>query len=318
MLKGIVGVLMKINHLVFTLVLLTGSKLFAWGSVGHKTVGYIAEQYLDSSAKQKIQKILGNESLADVSNWADSLRDDSRYAHTKNYHFQNLSNKFINNEPEVNADIVNAIEENKSIHYQVGVVEAILASEQTLRKTQSGADHKAALRFLVHFVGDIHQPLHTGFKKDVGGNLVKIQWKGMEVNLHSLWDTILISENMPKTLYAGYSDKSKGYADYLVKKYNTKVGKQLPISDVGGWYNESYLLQTQIESDQYLENIESYEAKSVQVIEQRLFYAGVRLAAMLNSIYAQKESKQHKFLGGIISQFIGSLNKLISFEPKTY
>lgn len=154
----------------------------AWGPQGHRLVGAMAEAELTPAARAEVARLLRDEaepSLAGVSNWADDLRergtDLGRRSST--WHYVNLAQD----------DCVY----EAAAHCRDGdcVIEAIRRQEALLAdRRQPDAVRAQALKFLVHFVGDTHQPLHTGYAGDRGGNTYQLRVRGLGSNLHRVWD----------------------------------------------------------------------------------------------------------------------------------
>src|SRR5579871_2648772 len=164
------------------LIALAPSAARAWGTLGHRVVAEIAQQHLSPEARAAVTKALGGHTLADVANWADELRDDHRYDKFKVLHFATVLDgtaHYVESKKEPCGDIVVAI------HVLTDFLRSgkrdglatIKAFTETIDHTcnpilTDPLDEPHALAFLVHFVGDIHQPLHVS-GTDRGGNTVK-------------------------------------------------------------------------------------------------------------------------------------------------
>jgi hypothetical protein len=153
----------------------------AFGSEGHHVVAQLAASQLTPQAKSNLDRLLALEpgaTLASISTWAD----DTRNRHTAKWHYVNFAK---------NADC-RYVKERDCPDGQC-VVEAINAQVRTLNTASSNDQTKLlALKYLVHLVADVHQPLHAGFADDRGGNLYQVQFMGRGTNLHSVWDTGLL------------------------------------------------------------------------------------------------------------------------------
>lgn len=172
---------MNFNGFIFVIVFLANLySCWSWGLEGHKIVAEIAERNLSERALFKVKRLLPDLSLSDISKWADEIRDLPEYQHTYTWHFVNL-------EP--------GLEYNTTPKNPAGdVVQAILLQQEILRSKRSLRVEKIrALRFLVHFVGDLHQPLHVGYGHDRGGNDIPVYWQGQQKNLHWVWDGDVIT-----------------------------------------------------------------------------------------------------------------------------
>ena len=162
------------------LCVLWGMNALAWGPLGHHVVATLAQQQLQPGAALEIQKLLGLEpgaTLASISTWADETRDKA----TAPWHYVNL--------PRASC----AYDEARDCPGGDCVVRAIGDQLAVLKSTAPAARRLEALKYLVHLVADIHQPLHAGFADDRGGNRYQVNVKGKGSNLHALWDSELVA-----------------------------------------------------------------------------------------------------------------------------
>jgi len=157
----------------------------AWGFDGHRVVGFLAESELSPAARAEARRLLAGEpepSLAGVSAWADTLRDDPAWRHTGRWHWVNLPREnpctYVPARDCPKGDCVVAA---------IAAQRAILAD-----RSRGDAQRRDALKFLVHFVGDVHQPFHAGFGFDRGGNETQLRFDRQGWNLHSLWDSAMV------------------------------------------------------------------------------------------------------------------------------
>jgi len=164
----------------------------AWGPTGHRMVGALAADELTPAARREIARLLQGEpdpTLAGIANWADELRDHPPAddpdigKRTSRWHYVNLAEDDCGYEPPKhcpNGDCV---------------IEAITRQRALLAdRNQPDAVRLRALKFLVHFVGDAHQPLHAGYARDRGGNTFQLQVDGRGTNLHAIWDSGLLGD----------------------------------------------------------------------------------------------------------------------------
>src|SRR5947207_2280907 len=156
----------------------------AWGTKGHRIVAIIATEYLSNKARQEIVKLLGSESLASIANDADQIRNS--HPETAPWHFVDIENNFTNYDPV--RDCAETTD-NETTHGDC-IIEAIRHFKTVLGDPSESREKRArALIFLVHFIGDLHQPLHCADNHDQGGNEVKVLNFGKRTNLHSIWDS---------------------------------------------------------------------------------------------------------------------------------
>src|ERR1700728_4254574 len=203
---------------LFILVFLLSSSALAWGPTGHRVVGEIAQRHLNPLAAKQIQDLLDGRSLAEVSNWADEIRNTPEFDPFKPLHYVDILPKFSSWEEKMAAQ--------DQPDPKGDVVVAILTISEFLRTNDSKVfipipalakiDRATAVKLLVHFVGDIHQPLHVidGLGPDGksihGGNSIEVNWMGRwNSNLHSIWDDEMIDhENLSYEEMATYVDHS--------------------------------------------------------------------------------------------------------------
>lgn len=162
------------------------SLALAWGRTGHALVAELAEPDLTGPARRQIDALLATEpgaTLPGIASWADELRknDADLGKRTARWHYVNLGESDCHYEPP--RDCRNGDCEVEALNAQT----AILAD-----RTLPAAQRLQALKFVVHLVGDMHQPLHSGYARDKGGNDVQVNVDGDGSNLHALWDSGLL------------------------------------------------------------------------------------------------------------------------------
>src|ERR1041385_7662986 len=168
---------------------------FSWGVSGHRIVGQIAESYLTPKAKIEVQKILGAESIAMVSNWADFIKSDSAYSDLSSWHYIDMDSGLTTNQLKSYLE--------KDTTTDIYTKTNFLIKE--LRSKRLPMEKKRMdLKLLIHFIGDIHQPLHVGRHTDLGGNKIKVLWFSTSTNLHAVWDDQLI--NFQQLSYTEYTN----------------------------------------------------------------------------------------------------------------
>lgn len=182
--------------LCILLLLAAPSPASAWGPLGHRLVARLAEYQLTPVARAEALRLLALEqhgSLADVANWADELRENDPDLGRRSapWHYVNIG------EHDCAYDAARDCPDGDCIVEAINAHAAILADG-----SRSDAERLQALKFVVHFVGDVHQPLHAGFARDRGGNTFQIQHAGRGSNLHALWDTpVLRSRGVDETVH---------------------------------------------------------------------------------------------------------------------
>ncbi len=241
-----------------------------WGPTGHRVVGEIASQYLTGKARNAIREILGTESIAISSNWADFVKSDTSLNYLSPWHYVNIKAGLSNSE-------FNSWLKKDTITDAYTKLNFLIAE---LKNKQLSLEKKQKyLKLLIHIVGDIHQPLHVGRLEDQGGNRIKVQWFNEPANLHSVWDEKLIE--MQKLSYTEYT---------LAINHSTKTQRknwqQQPLEQ---WLYESYQLAEKIygsitQPDQKIGF--RYNFDFIEIVNQQLLKGGIHLAGLLNEIYS--------------------------------
>lgn len=252
----------------FCLLALFALALISWGYVGHQTVARIAENHLSPQAKAAVKSLLGSEPITDVASWADEVRNDPEYKSTAPWHFLNLPLGLSGE----------AFEKAVKGQSQENVYSAIQAQEKVLKDPGSTSEQKViALKFLVHFIGDAHQPMHISRAEDKGGNTIQLQYDGKGTNLHSLWDSRLIDkEGLSYRELAGKADQA-----------TPEILKQAENTDPLTWVWESYQVSSKLYPEIKKNNKlgEDYYKEHIAIVNERLELAGLRLAAVLNALF---------------------------------
>ncbi len=252
---------------VVFVVLFYSSSLIAsedWGKTGHRTMGEIATKHLSKKAAKKISALLGGESLAFVSTYADEIRSDDAYRKYAPWHYVSFpfGARYENTPKNKKGDII------------MGIQNCIDVLKDA---TSSQKDKEFYLRMLVHFIGDLHMPLHVGLKEDKGGNSFKVKWFGKQTNLHSVWDTKIIEG------YAMSYTELTNNVDVLSKKEIQTIQS----GAVTDWMYESRALCEDVYANTSVgDNLGyKYMYRYVNVSRKQLQKAGLRLASILNEIY---------------------------------
>ncbi|MBA3576667.1 MAG: S1/P1 nuclease [Sphingomonas sp.] len=240
------------------------SPALAWGKTGHRSVGAVADTHLSGLARAQIREILGVETLEEASTWPDEMRSnpDPFWQKTASpWHYVTVGGFAYDKAPP-----------------EGDALEALEFFRRMLRNPNvSREDRQLALRFIVHVVGDLHQPLHVGRPGDRGGNTVKVKWFGRDTNLHAVWDTALIDD-----------------MQYSFTELAARLNRHTSSADVIAWWTANprdWISESaRVRETIYPEETElSYEYvyKHTPMVELRLKQAGVRLAAYLNELFAE-------------------------------
>lgn len=234
-----------------------------WGKTGHRVVGLVAERHLTKKAKKNIAKVLGHESLAEVSNYMDFIRADDTYDHMDPWHYATIPDSMSYEQAGTpqEGDVI------QSINRLIGELKTGEFTDE---------DEAFALKLLVHLIGDIHQPLHVGTGEDRGGNDVRVEYFWDSYNLHRVWDSgIIDGQQLSYTEYVEWIDHAP--EEKIEAWQNTTVLD---------WAYESVAYRDQVYDLPESKKINyRYDYDNLDLVNLRLLQAGIRLAGVLNEIY---------------------------------
>jgi hypothetical protein len=202
---------------------------------------------------------LNGMTIEDADNWMDNIKDDHSYDYMKPYHYTN-------------------IDKGEEVAERSGS-NIIFILNQTIKELQNNKnltkeEIKTKILIVFHLVGDLHQPLHVGYGSDKGGNTMQINYKGQGTNLHSFWDSGIIY------------DKNITLKDCLrANKFSLKEMNKLQTIDVIAWSKESRSLLDTIYNTGGAKIKDNYVDASVITIQSQIQKAGIRLAAILSSVF---------------------------------
>ena len=238
----------------------------AWGKTGHRVTGAIADHYLSQRTRAGVEAILGNETLAEASIWPDFMRADAspfwqRTANPWHYVTVPTGHSYLDVGAPPEGDAVTAL-----AHF------ASIVRDQKA----SLSDRQLALRFIIHLVGDLHQPLHAGNGTDRGGNDVAVTFFGQPTNLHAVWDSGMIDQEQ-----LSFTET----ANWLNARITPELAAQWNNPNPQVWIAESTKLRDQIYPTSPAIT-SPYVFKHKAQLDLRLEQGGVRLAAYLNWLFA--------------------------------
>jgi hypothetical protein len=255
------------------------SEAWAWGASGHSIVGELAQRRLNARARAGVEALLGRgASLASVASWADDVREQRGYSY--NWHFVSIPNAEASYDPV------------RDCRAQGGgdcIVAELERLQREIRCADTDAERLDALRYAVHFVGDLHQPLHA-FMEARGGNDVEVTFDVRGVicrtpcpttsNLHSVWDTGLIEKSVWN--WGAYVDRiESGWM-------RTEEAQRAPGGSVRDWANASHAAAQTIwamtPEDRVLND--GYWRTAQLTLDRQLGAGGIHLAEYLNDAFA--------------------------------
>jgi nuclease S1 len=249
---------------------------WAWGRLGHRVIARLAEKQLNPKAKAAIVALLApGESLADASLWADEHRRD--LPKTAPWHYVDVPL----DEPRYHSIFAGDVAERGYVVDKIHDFRVVVNDAG-----QSVEDRRIALRFLVHFVEDLHMPMHVGDNNDKGGNRTQVRFFDRGTNMHSLWDSGMIE----------YICDTEDYWLRDLAALDTPEARAAAMKGtIEDWATESLLAARQgyqvpetgnrLKSGQKL--ADAYLDANLPVARRRLYQASVRLAMVLNQVFAE-------------------------------
>ena len=251
--KGIFALLLTLSFIGIA------ERSVAWGKRGHELVGKLAYYFLDEPTRQLVKKYIGNLSFEEAANWMDDERSNSYYNYMRTWHYLDIDKGMEYDKTSTERNILTILHS------------AIV--DLKLFKTKSKKDIKRDLLLIFHLVGDLHQPLHTGYAIDKGGNTIEITSGSVSGNLHSVWDTqILDAKNIT--------------FDSCMQIYfsldSTEITEIKKINELKWMYQSRTFLDTVYSfKNNFLD--QQYIDNSAIIIKKQLVTAGLRLASILKT-----------------------------------
>lgn len=244
--------------------------VYAWGITGHRVVAEVAQKHLSKKSLKGIAAIIGSEKLAYWSNWPDFIKSDTthKWDAASKWHYVDLPGNTSRDAFE--AGLKQLTGEN--LYTQIISLSAIVKD-----KTKPVEDRRNALVFVIHLIGDLHQPLHVGRDEDQGGNKITVYWFDKKTNLHSVWDASLVD-------FQQYSYTE--YANMLDLRYKDEL-EAVRSNGLIDWFYESHTLSDKIYALSPNEAKLSYGYNYIfqDDLNRQLYKGGIRLAKVLNDIF---------------------------------
>jgi hypothetical protein len=238
-----------------------------WGALGHRVIARIAAERLSAPVRAEVDTLLGGLTLRDVAVWADSIRPSR--PETGPFHYINVpTDSAFAGWPRycpATGCILEALERYR----------AILTD-----RSKPPSERAEALRWIVHLVGDLHQPMHVGDRGDRGGNDFPVLWEGFRTNLHSVWDgRILGSAGLDEHAFLTRLREHQAAAD-------SAWGGGVPAD----WAAESHAMSRdhayRVPGD--LDASSVYARENLPRAELRLLQAGVRLGRVIEDALGRR------------------------------
>lgn len=249
---------------------------FAWSPSGHRVTGRAALGMLDETARTRVIAILssglpgtGNPDTAraidQACNWPDSVRKQPGWEWSAPLHYVNIPRG------------ANHYDRQRDCRDGMCVTEGILKYAAELQRDDLSPQRRwQALAFLCHLVGDIHQPLHAGFRDDRGANTVRVEYHGEQWNLHQFWDGVLIRERMHDE-------------DAMVARLSHPGTADEPWSllEPAAWTSESHGIARRKAYPAGTVINDTFANESWPIILGQLELASLRLARILNAVLGE-------------------------------
>ncbi len=255
------------------LAVLAASPAFAWGPQGHRVIARVAEGRLTPAARKAVAELLHpGDTLPSIADWADHDGHETVPGSAR-WHFINVPIRDAHFDPKL-------IEDDNNVVVKIKQYRKVLAD-----RSKPKQDRQRALLFLVHFVSDVHQPLHVGNNDDHGGNDTQVQFFGEGTNLHRLWDSDLIHR-------VGGDDHA--WAARVGREITPKSAEAWSKGSVDDWADESFqaakLAYRPLDDAPKLiprgfKLGEDYLRRAEPIVVELMARASVRLADELNAIF---------------------------------
>ena len=254
------------------------TQLSAWGPKGHAIVADIASSRLTPTTRKNLQLLLGTDSLAAIASWADTVRKERDESY--DWHFVDIPKGAPGFSEE--RDCFRPQDKHKGAqtdHHNCAVDRIEIFQKVLGDRNASRNDRLEALKWVVHFVGDLHQPLHA-IEEAHGGNDIKLPVFGSrkcgdyDCNLHWTWDELLIQ-------HAGLEEQE------YVRRLNQLIEQKHLEAQAGGtptdWANESHIQARRLLDPAPRVIDEAYYQANIELVNEKLALAGLRLATLLNN-----------------------------------
>ena len=276
---------------IFALGLLSFNQLVScWGALGHRTVAYLAAHYLTPEASTFVADLINHQDISEAALWADKIRYIPGFAYSRAWHYIDAQD-----DPPRQCGLNFT---RDCLPAQGCAVSALVNQTGRVNDVSLNPwDRGQALRWILHLIGDIHQPLHTE-AEDRGGNGIHVMFHGRQTNLHSVWDTAIPEK------YAGRADGMVAARIWATRLYEADPGPGNSLTDECQdledaqtcallWAGDAnkfvceYVLKDDVEGVKGIDLAgEDYEG-AVPVIDEMIAKAGRRLGAWLNALAAQ-------------------------------
>jgi hypothetical protein len=263
---------MKIQHsatafFISAALLANALPAWGWGAEGHEAIAHIAQGHLSRRAERQVTRLLDGHSMAYWASWADGLRGDHSYDGFTTWHYANADEGFTYaTAPKLpTGDVYTAV---------------VTCIERLQDRGASDSLKTMYLKLLIHFVGDMHCPMHAGHASDRGGNGFAIEFRGAASNLHRLWDSQIVDAARPTW-------DAWEWAVNADRVMNRREWREMIEGGPLRWMEETVVLSHRLYVDTPRDKpvSQDYIRRQTPLIEQKFTEAGRRLAWLLNDIF---------------------------------
>jgi hypothetical protein len=259
--------------IIFLVMIVFPPQALAWGYEGHRIIAEIAEQFLEPQTARQVRDLLTIENvttLADVSTWADEIR--LRHPETGPWHYVNIPVTL----PTGQSTLYDAA---RDCPQGACIVAKLEQFEHVLRDQEAPERQRLeALKYIVHFIGDAHHPLHVSNDHDRGGNNVAVIFRDLPTNLHAVWDSGIIAPAV--------KGNERAYALQLARTITEDQRQHWSEGSSISWVNEGHEIAARTIYGELPHSgtlPDDYETKALSIVNEQLERAGVRLAVVLNA-----------------------------------
>lgn len=294
----------------FCILISISSMAYSWDELGHRTVANIAFNHLTQAALSAVQNLLQGENFIDTATWADEVKRLPGWTQTATYHYVSVGD---------GANYFQTLSSLPALEQDKGdVIMAIMKGILILRDPRSDLKSKNwALKFLIHFVGDLHQPMHTGLREDHGGNSLPVLWFTQRLNLHALWDGAIVQTAYGKQLQRlTLKEQDRWFATFLMNKY-PQASRLVIDLDIYSWLATTMAVRP-IAYKGYDGNNIAYLKQVLPYLEAQIIRGGLDLACLLNTIFAnpnQLSPKEIQLINGLDAALKRSFLPIIQLTP---
>jgi hypothetical protein len=282
------GLVKKVIALIL-LIALMPLNVLGWGIKGHAIVADIAYSRLTSQTKKNIRAILGDDHLAAIASWPDQIKKQRDESY--DWHFVDIPKDAPGFDDARDCFRPQDKHKDAQTDHQNCAVDRIEFFKKVLAdENATQLQRVEAIKWIVHFVADLHQPLHA-IDEARGGNDIKLpvfgspQCGDYPCNLHWTWDNMLLE-------HTGRTEPE--YVHYLQKLIQSEHLDQRPIGTPIDWANESHVFARDIMNASPVAVDEAYYQANIHLVDERLALAGLRLASVLNSALGHVKNDQLK------------------------